>query len=184
MHFTSFKHVNTNFNFAQFWHKMKHYFAIFLKKLSRNYELRSRSPKKMVKEKRKKKKKKEDFFKTFFLFLLQNVDKICYCRHVICTDGRVTGNKTLFLFGLTKKYIPYCFQKSSRLWFEFNKLWFLFLSLSRLTFLLLESRSMMETVPEGMTIPSELEFKPSGMESEQIGKYLKVKWKIGTCIYW
>ena len=60
----------------------------FFFKLSRNYELRSRT---------KNKQKNLLFFLSFFL---QNVDKICYGQHVICTDGRVTGNKTLFLFGL------------------------------------------------------------------------------------
>ena len=29
----------------------------------------------------------------------QNFDKICYGQHVICMDGRVTGNKTFILFG-------------------------------------------------------------------------------------
>ena len=43
------------------------------------------------------------FVPLFFLF--QNVDKIYYGQHVICTDGRVTGNKSLFLFGLGIGYI-------------------------------------------------------------------------------
>ena len=77
---------------------MKHYFAIFyfILKLSRNYELRSRTQQKIVK-------RKKGFCFVLFLtcfFPFQNVDKICYGRHIICTDGRVTGNKTLFLFGL------------------------------------------------------------------------------------
>ena len=59
--------------FPQFWHKMIHYFArFFFFKLSRNYELRSRTKKIIIKQKQKQKPT------TSFSFLfLQNVDTIC-----------------------------------------------------------------------------------------------------------